>query len=698
MKNAVSTTRATPPSTDAAGGGGTKKKEKKKKKRKKKKEQKGCAGAPPGPATTSSVDILDVGGSGGYYDPFDRSIPISRERIAAIKNMWGSSPGFQLGQQLVQNAMDAPEQRGRFLAEQDTPTTTTEETTSSMRSQTAADPAVPAASTVPTVPGATPPSTDAAGGSGIKKKKKKKKEDAPTTTEETPSSKRYICTGCHKTFNRKLSRCSRCRSVSYCSPECQRADWKNLHKYTCQNLVNLAKQTTANADVLRFKASGRVRSGERKLLRALSHKHFLPGSANAPDGGPDCGPAAYFKWVKGTRGKRLFQIVRNQLVLMVEGSGESYASDPGAMDSTTFCMLHSFHIPHLNTPPYKKVKRHLQTWPHADLSKIQDDFNGMAPAAMLDFVVSQIPPAQLLKWGEDIVKMLQMEAAGPPHFLDTDDGWMLLQFYAEMSGNLHRPDVDTGYSLLHHAVRFECMKALQYLLAAGVNPNLPTARSNITNMSSASPPIILAGMYHAPRAFVALCRAPGIDLEVHNTSGKKALHGLIMRKDSMHDSLRTGRSLCSEEELEAMLLAYVEAGGDPTTKLVDTKNAGGEDASWRHLVALGGTAADLCRGMSTVELKWMAKHRVVPVSTKGAMALSLAYANAKGKEELGSWRTPSLAQLAEVQAAIRSGEMKSLFDGYNFELVRTKRSAGALREQCLQDGLMSADDEPCAVQ
>ncbi len=71
---------------------------------------------------------------------------------------------------------------------------------------------------------------------------------------------------------------------------------------------------------------------------------------------------------------------------------------------------------------------------------------------------------------------------------------------------------------------------------------------------------------------------------------------------------------------------------------------------------------------------------------------------AKGKEELGSWRTPSLAQLAEVQAAIRSGEMKSLFDGYNFELVRTKRSAGALREQCLQDGLMSADDEPCAVQ
>ena len=155
--------------------------------------------------------------------------------------------------------------------------------------------------------------------------------------------------------------------------------------------------------------------------------------------------------------------------------------------------------------------------------------------------------------------------------------------------------------------------------------------------------------------------------------------------------------MCSEEELEAMLLAYVEAGGDPTTKLVDTKSAGGEDARWRHLVALGGTAADLCRGMSTVELKWMAKHRVVPVSAKGAMALSAAYANAKGKEELESWMTPSPAQLAEVQAAIRSGEMESLFDGHNFEVVRAKRSAGALREQCLQDGLMSAD-APCAVQ
>lgn len=46
----------------------------------------------------------------------------------------------------------------------------------------------------------------------------------------------YRCSRCGIT-NDKLLICSRCLSVYYCSPECQRKDWKEKHKILCDETV-----------------------------------------------------------------------------------------------------------------------------------------------------------------------------------------------------------------------------------------------------------------------------------------------------------------------------------------------------------------------------------------------------------------------------------------------------------------------------
>merc|ERR1712098_665312 len=43
-----------------------------------------------------------------------------------------------------------------------------------------------------------------------------------------------LCSGCNVHFKEKLKFCSRCRNVYYCSPECQKRDWKR-HKADCRD-------------------------------------------------------------------------------------------------------------------------------------------------------------------------------------------------------------------------------------------------------------------------------------------------------------------------------------------------------------------------------------------------------------------------------------------------------------------------------
>jgi hypothetical protein len=50
---------------------------------------------------------------------------------------------------------------------------------------------------------------------------------------ETPPAPAQACAGCNKSASvAKLSLCSRCKKVAYCSAACQRADWR-FHKRVC---------------------------------------------------------------------------------------------------------------------------------------------------------------------------------------------------------------------------------------------------------------------------------------------------------------------------------------------------------------------------------------------------------------------------------------------------------------------------------
>ena len=49
------------------------------------------------------------------------------------------------------------------------------------------------------------------------------------------------CMNCNRTFS-QIQLCGRCRMVTYCSKECQRADWTKRHRRLCPQLV-----ATANA-------------------------------------------------------------------------------------------------------------------------------------------------------------------------------------------------------------------------------------------------------------------------------------------------------------------------------------------------------------------------------------------------------------------------------------------------------------------
>jgi mitochondrial splicing suppressor protein 51 len=48
--------------------------------------------------------------------------------------------------------------------------------------------------------------------------------------------KQISCFSCWKP-EPHLKRCTACKRVSYCSPECQKKDWNSSHKKTCKFLV-----------------------------------------------------------------------------------------------------------------------------------------------------------------------------------------------------------------------------------------------------------------------------------------------------------------------------------------------------------------------------------------------------------------------------------------------------------------------------
>lgn len=58
---------------------------------------------------------------------------------------------------------------------------------------------------------------------------------------------RSVCSGCLNEYEGPLPRCGRCHGPFYCSEECQKKEWKKIHKYECGNIMNMARSDQRQA-------------------------------------------------------------------------------------------------------------------------------------------------------------------------------------------------------------------------------------------------------------------------------------------------------------------------------------------------------------------------------------------------------------------------------------------------------------------
>ncbi|KIV99185.1 uncharacterized protein PV09_09138 [Verruconis gallopava] len=99
------------------------------------------------------------------------------------------------------------------------------------------------------------------------------------------------CAVCSKTTD--LLKCGKCRSIQYCSKECQKKDWKTAHKALCGLLAQMRSTRTSES------ATGASASGQRKIDKPF-HK--------LNDG----------TWLHGRSEKDVFQLLVDSFRLRLE--------------------------------------------------------------------------------------------------------------------------------------------------------------------------------------------------------------------------------------------------------------------------------------------------------------------------------------------------------------------------------------------
>ena len=70
-----------------------------------------------------------------------------------------------------------------------------------------------------------------------------KREKAQTQKSNRDGEEQKVCNTCQAPEGATLKHkvCSACKSVFYCSVECQRQDWKNGHRERCKGMQKKAK-------------------------------------------------------------------------------------------------------------------------------------------------------------------------------------------------------------------------------------------------------------------------------------------------------------------------------------------------------------------------------------------------------------------------------------------------------------------------
>ena len=486
--------------------------------------------------------------------------------------------------------------------------------------------------------------------------------------EEGTSKKTYLCTNCQKKYNRKLSLCSRCKTVAYCSSKCQKEDWKKAHKLVCKTLASVAKTNTPEGQLFTELRNGRIRKKEAKLLRGSKQAFYREGTiarrkqeeASVGEkicGGGGEGPSTFAALCKGKKGKKMVDRLRK----ILEKQADASVVFDGGWELYVFSFMYFWALPYLAKKEWKSVLKELSCYPYFFKKKMNHFLEG---ASLLD-VAREYDHSKYEVQENMWIDLLLTEYDHPPHLLESKNGMRLLEYYSRCGGNLHRHQGYSGYSPIHFCAKHNIMEPLCFLLAEGVSVNLPLARSTVTNMGSASTPLILAGMYHSAEAFVEMCKSPLVNFEIYNTSGLKALHKIInpISPENMARHPEVYQKVCSDQDIENMLEAYIANGGDPESPSVAMKS--GMDAATIQMGKDGANAADMCTGEKMILLKWVARKRVCPVTdySSGSKKLRMVYAYCLEKK-LDYF--DSQAGFLKFLKAMKSGEVDAAFSSDSF--------------------------------
>ena len=325
--------------------------------------------------------------------------------------------------------------------------------------------------------------------------------------------RKYRCTYCRAeyTHSKTLSTCGKCRTVAYCNGVCQRKDWKN-HKEDCKIVCTQLKERPG-VDVMGGHQAGWVSSRE-KELEALLHPPLINPIT----------PGAMIKYNKSKAGKR----------------------------------MKKFLI---------KLKITKQT------------VTSLMSISTVSFSKRLLPIYQLENRGrmDTTVVFEKLSYAMPHHLflLDSKDGLSLLDYFVKIGGDLGKYDPLIGYSLLHQAAKFGQVKAMAFLVEAGMNPNIPTAQDH-NNMGTSSTPLHLAAMYCQPESVKYLCSLENIEVDTLNSTGATAMHWAMTQSKSSGVPGQENMNATNQKHILDMLKAR---GANVNKKvkgdLAKTKNANG---------------------------------------------------------------------------------------------------------------------------
>ncbi len=136
------------------------------------------------------------------------------------------------------------------------------------------------------------------------------------------------CRTCFRDYSdtMPLQACARCGATLYCSPECQKINWK-FHKQQCKGRVEAAKLTTEQLDQLDLLVS--LKTGGTMEFPDYNHHGKFPADKTPPDSELECGQEAAL--IRSARQAKMAKLARKEKKEREKGKPAEHIITPQQM-------------------------------------------------------------------------------------------------------------------------------------------------------------------------------------------------------------------------------------------------------------------------------------------------------------------------------------------------------------------------------